>query len=52
MPKLMYKDGITRTVSDFDIEKFKELGFEEVIPEPQKEKKQEAPQKSKSKNVD
>lgn len=30
MPKVMVKDGITRTVADSDYEKFKDLGFKEV----------------------
>ena len=49
MPKLMYKDGITRTVPDFEVQKFKDYGYVEVAKK--EDKNSDDPQKNK-KNVD
>lgn len=52
MSKIMYKDGITRTIEDSDFEKFKDLGFREVVSkiddEIEKERKIESSKKSKN----
>lgn len=44
---LMYKEGITREVSEFDVQKFKEMGWVEV-----KEREDEEERKPKRKRED
>lgn len=45
---LVYKDGITRTIEDKELNKFLELGFEIVEPEQEKiEPIEEKPKKAK-----
>lgn len=51
MSKIMYKDGITRTIEDSDYEKFKDLGFKEVGIKVDEETEKEKPSK-KSKNYE
>lgn len=34
---LMYKDGVTRTVEDYDVQRFKDMGYVEVEQKPVEE---------------
>lgn len=34
---LMYKDGVTREVDEYDVQRFKEMGYVEVKPKSESE---------------